>query len=84
MVAFIVYDLQSYLLIIIFHKVGKVFLLNNFINLFLALLGLHFSAGLFSSCSAQASHCGGCSCCGAGTLGLSGFSKGTWVGSCGS
>ena len=54
MVAFIVYDLQSSLFVIIFHKVGKAF--NNFINLFLAVLGLHCSAGLFSSCSAQASH----------------------------
>ena len=50
----------------------------NFIYLFLAVLGLRCCARAFSSCgkrgatlrcSAQASHCGGFSCRGAGTLG---------------
>ena len=66
--------------------------LSNFylcIYLFLAVLGLHccvraFSScgfwGLLSSCSAQAFHCGGFSCCRTWTLGHEGFSScSTWA-----
>ena len=46
------------------------------IYLFLALLGLHHGKpGLFSSCGAWASPCGGFSRCGARALGLEGFSS---------
>ena len=39
------------------------------IYLFLAALGLHCCTRASSSCGAQASHCGGFSCCGARALG---------------
>ena len=35
----------------------------------LVVLGLHCCMGAFSSCSVKASHCSGCSCCGAQALG---------------
>ena len=41
----------------------------SLINLFLAALGLRFCTRAFSSCGAQASHCGGFSCCRAWALG---------------
>ena len=57
--------------------------------LFLAVLGLsccagafsrHSKQGLLSSCSIQASHCGGVSCHGARALGCAGFSNcGSWA-----
>ena len=56
-----------------------IFLINLFIYLFLAALGLHCCAQAFSSCDeqgllfrcgVQASHCGGLSCCGARALGV--------------
>ena len=36
---------------------------KKFISLFLAVLDLLYCQGFFSSCGAQASHCGGFSCC---------------------
>ena len=56
----------------------------NFIVLVWAVLGLHYCASffsscgkqrLFSSCSAQASHCGSFSCCGAQAREPAGFSS---------
>ena len=65
------------------HDVICNFFLRIFIYLFLAVL--IFTAaqafiscskqGLLSSCSAQASHCGGFSCCRAWVLGHAGFSS---------
>ena len=51
---------------------------KEFLNLFLAVLGLHccvgfsliMASGGHSSHGAQASHCGGFSCCGARALGV--------------
>ena len=62
----------------------SLFFKNNFIYLFLAVLDLCCCArlfsscgkwGLLSSCSVQASLCGGFSCCRARALGRTGFSK---------
>ena len=56
--------------------------LNNFISLFLAVLGLlaaqtfslvAASGEVLSSCGVLAPHCGGYSCCGARALGHEGF-----------
>ena len=43
--------------------------LYNFICFFMTVLGLTVAQGLSSSCEAQASHCGGFSCCTSRVLG---------------
>ena len=64
------------------------YFLNNFIYVFLAVLGLQLLCGPLSSCGVGASYCSSFSCCRAWALECSGFSScGSWAlefSSCGS
>ena len=72
---FLITDSISLLVIGLFKStISSLFLVFFFINLFIYLfiygcVGSSLLCAAFSSCSMQASHCGGFSCCGAWALG---------------